>query len=161
MWRMWLNITPQNTENHSTVNSISTRDDPQKKLTCVSKGRRFLPLPVRLPIFLPFFLTESSVQYIAVVWVITPQSLIGTMKIPDYVLSWSECYTINLHHYADHTLYIHTSFPWSLTTDSLLWPAMVISLLNNMIFLRIPSECVCLIRTLWNHIFRLMIFLSL
>ena len=160
MWRMWLNITPQNTENHNTVNSISTRDDTQKKLTCVSKGRRFLPLSVRLPVFLSFFLTESSVQYVAVVWVITPHSLIGTMKVPDYVLSWSECYYVNPHHYANHTLYIHTSFSQSLTTDSLLCPAIVISLLNNMTFLSISSECVCLIRTIWNHIFRLMIFLS-
>jgi hypothetical protein len=81
-------ITPQNKENHNTVNSISTRDDTQKKLISVSKDRRFLPFSVHLPDFLPsFFLTESSIQYIAVVWVITPHSLIGTTKVPHYVLS--------------------------------------------------------------------------
>jgi hypothetical protein len=134
----------------------------RKNWPVLAKAEGFCPCPtVCLSSFLPFFLTESSVQYIAVVWVITPHSWIGIMKEPDYVLSWSECCTINLHHYANNTLYIHTSFPWSLNTDSLLCPAMVISLLNNTIFLRISSECVCLIRTTWNCIFRLMIFLSL
>jgi hypothetical protein len=120
-----------------------------------------LPLSIHLlSSFHSFFLTESYAQYIAVIWIITPHSLKGTMKVPDYVLSWSECYTINLHHYANHTLHIHTSFPWSLTTDSLLCPAMVISLLNNMILMTTSSECICLI-TIRTHIFRLMISLCL
>ena len=83
----------------------------RKNWSVLAKAEGFCPcLSVCLPVFLFLSFTESSVQYSVVIWVLTPHSLIGTMKVPDYVLSWQIFTTKQITPYTS-TLHSHGHSP--------------------------------------------------